>query len=147
MAKHEAAASGGRTWVNWTVSWVGTVGIRAANRRLTRATVGRKVSDLRAHQLSTAGHMVTLGQRFVHLQRTHPIRRPGTALAIGASWVALTVGFDYALGRFVSHKSWDELVRDYDVRTGRIWPLALLVMLIGPEVARRLAPAEDETAS
>jgi len=143
MAKHAAAVSGGRVWVNWTLSWVGVVGVRAATRRATRMTVGKRMSDLRAHQLTTGSHILTVGQRFVHLQRTHPIRRTSTALAVGASWVALTVALDYALDRYVAHKSWDEMVRDYDVREGRIWPLALVFMLIGPELVRHLAPAGD----
>ena len=65
---------------------------------------------------------------------------PGSAsdaLAVGLLWLVLTVAFEFALGRLVSHKPWTELLADYNVLRGRIWPLALLVIAVAPYFTAR----------
>ena len=58
--------------------------------------------------------------------------------AIGALWVALTVGFEFAFGRLVARKTWAELSRPYDLSSPDPWLLVLVVLLAAPELAARL---------
>jgi hypothetical protein len=51
---------------------------------------------------------------------------------VGVAWLALTIAFELLFGRFVSGMSWTALLDDYDVRRGRLWPLILLGVLLGP---------------
>jgi hypothetical protein len=60
------------------------------------------------------------------------------ALAVGAFWLALTLGFEFLVGHFVLRKSWQALLADYDVSRGRIWALVLLVTALAPLVAAHL---------
>src|SRR6185503_15070196 len=56
--------------------------------------------------------------------------RPGSrreALAIGGLWLVLTLAFEFLAGHFAIHKSWPELLTDYDLRRGRIWAIVLVV--------------------
>lgn len=66
---------------------------------------------------------------------------PATArdgIAIGALWVALTLAFEFLVGHYVFHEPWAELLADYDLSAGRIWPLVLVVTFASPEICRRL---------
>ena len=145
MGKDGAVSPDGHPWRHWTLGWLSGAGIGVANGAVRRMALGRRMSEQRAHQLSTLMLLLAIGQRFRHLQRRYPVRRTSTALAIGATWAALTVGFELAMGRLVTKKSWDELISDYDLRQGRVWSLVPVCMLVGPEVVRRAFPAETET--
>ena len=50
----------------------------------------------------------------------------------------MTVAFEFAFGRTVADMSWSELLADYDLRAGRLWPLVLAWIAAGPEIVRRL---------
>jgi hypothetical protein len=65
------------------------------------------------------------------------VARGARPLALGASWLALTLVFEFAFGRFVQHRSWQELAAAYTFREGNLWPLVLLVILVAPALAAR----------
>src|SRR6478672_9262584 len=51
----------------------------------------------------------------------HP--RFGGLLALSVALIVATVVFETALGRFVDHKSWGELLAHYNLMRGELWPL------------------------
>jgi hypothetical protein len=57
---------------------------------------------------------------------------PGQAMAVGALWVGLTLGFEFGVGHYGFGKSWAELLADYDLLRGRIWILVLLATFVAP---------------
>ena len=68
--------------------------------------------------------------------------------AIGALWTAMTVSFEFGLGRFVAGRSWARLVGDYDVGGGRLWCLVILTILMVPplfHLATRPRQADEQT--
>jgi hypothetical protein len=54
------------------------------------------------------------------------------ALVIGGVWLSLTLAFEFLGGHFLFGKSWSELIADYDLARGRIWPLVLIVTTLTP---------------
>jgi hypothetical protein len=54
------------------------------------------------------------------------------------SWLAMTVAFEFGFGRAVAHQSWDQLLADYDLRSGRTWPIVLAWIALGPATVHRL---------
>jgi hypothetical protein len=60
-----------------------------------------------------------------------------SALAIGAAWAGLTVGFELALGRLTG-LGWDRILADYDLAQGGLMPLGLLAMALTPWAVRAL---------
>ncbi|HPD58127.1 MAG TPA: hypothetical protein P5294_11340 [Smithellaceae bacterium] len=62
---------------------------------------------------------------------------PAAAMLLGAFWVALTLAFEFGFGHFVAQKSWAELLNDYNLLRGRVWPLVLVVTAISPYIAAR----------
>jgi hypothetical protein len=59
-----------------------------------------------------------------------------TLLGIGGGWALGAVLFEFALGRLVLGIPWSQLLAAYDVRTGALWPLAPLAMIVSPALAQ-----------
>lgn len=120
----------------WLVAWLGGAVIGVANGVLREGTYGRWLSEPAANRLSVASAGTAFIGYFRALQHRWPIRSRSEAAMIGTIWLLLTVCFEFGLGRLVAKKSWDELTAEYDIRRGRLWPLVLLVIGLGPLAAR-----------
>ena len=133
-------ASPNRTepWRPWLAAWVGGAVLAVANGTVRELVLLPRMHESTAHQLSTASLLALLGGYFWVLHRRWPIRTVTTAGRIGATWVLLTVTFEFGLGHYVEGKSWSALTADYDVTDGRIWVFVLLWTAVGPAVIRRL---------
>lgn len=59
----------------------------------------------------------------------------GTAAVAGGVWVALTVGFEIILGRYVMGLSWIRVLEDYNIRDGGLMVLGLLALYAAPFIA------------
>ena len=59
-------------------------------------------------------------------------------LRIGTGWLALTLAFEFAFGRYVQHKEWAELLQAYTFQDGNLWPVVLAVALLAPPAAALL---------
>jgi low temperature requirement protein LtrA len=70
------------------------------------------------------------------------VRRTSWLLGIGALWVVLTVAFELVLGRFVMGLSTDRLFSDYDLSSGGLMPIGLLLLFLAPFAAYRLRRSE-----
>lgn len=58
-------------------------------------------------------------------------------VGIGLGWVALTLVFELAFGRFQG-KAWSTLLETYTFKDGNVWPLVLLTTAAAPYIAGRL---------
>ena len=59
------------------------------------------------------------------------------AWMIGAMWLGLTLAFEFLVGHYVFHTSWNELLADYNLLNGRLWLLVLATTLIAPRLVMR----------
>lgn len=57
---------------------------------------------------------------------------------IGLVWLIMTILFEFLFGRFVARKSWGELLQAYDLTTGNLWLLVLVVITVSPPLAAKL---------
>lgn len=120
---------------SWIAAWVGGAAIGVANGAGRELTYGRLVAEPVANRISVAIATTAFLAYFRLLQRRRPLRSRAQALLVGGAWSSLTVGFEFSLGR-AQGKSWRELTAEYDLSRGRLWPLVLLTILLGPEAAR-----------
>jgi hypothetical protein len=120
----------------WLIAWLGGPVIGIANGTLREVTYKDRVGELAAHQLSTGSAVGLFAGYFELLEDRWPLPSTRAALEVGVVWLALTVGFEFGFGHYVAHSSWRELLADYDVRKGRLWPLALAWITVGPAVVR-----------
>jgi len=58
----------------------------------------------------------------------------GQGVRVGPAWLVLTLVFEFSFGRFVQHKTWDELWAAYTFADGNLWPLVLIVVVAAPPV-------------
>jgi hypothetical protein len=123
----------------WLIAWLGGPVIGIANGVTRELVYADRVGDLTAHQLSTASAVALFAGYFWLLQKRHPLPDGLTAARVGITWLALTVLFEFGFGHYVDGQSWAELLKDYDVAAGHLWPLALAWIAAGPEVVRRLS--------
>lgn len=123
-------------WRAWTVAWAGAAGLGVANGVVRETAYAKRVDERTAHQISTATLAAATAVYVAATDRRHPTATARHALAVGALWVAMTVGFEFGLG-FARRRPWRELTADYDVARGRLWPLFLALLLILPITVRR----------
>jgi hypothetical protein len=61
--------------------------------------------------------------------------RSARTLLLGLTWVALTVVYEFVLGRFVFHQTWSDIASDFDLLHGRFLPIGLLILMFSPLLA------------
>jgi len=92
----------------------------------------RKIGEKKAHILSTV--ILAASIAFV-TWLTLPWIGPKTsqeAWELGALWLGLTLIFEFLAGHYLFHRSWAELLTEYNVFHGRIWIIVLLVTFLAP---------------
>jgi hypothetical protein len=128
----------------WKLAWFGGAALGTTNGIARETLLGKRLDARTANQVSVASLCGLLACEFVLLQRRWPLPTSRDALSVGRAWVVLTVLFEFGFGHYVDRKSWSELLENYDVRKGNLWPVVLLWMSIGPGVVRELAPGQAE---
>ena len=71
------------------------------NGALRQLAFAKHMAELRAHQLSTATGSVILGVVIWLVIRLWPPASQRQAISIGLVWVALTVAFEFGMGRLL----------------------------------------------
>jgi ABC-type transport system involved in cytochrome c biogenesis permease component len=95
------------------------------------------VGDLRARQLALlTGSVIVLSIAYAFLPWIGAESRRGRWL-VGVLWVALTVAFEFSVGRLVLGYSWDRVLEDYDPTRGGFLSLGMLLLLLSPHIAAK----------
>jgi len=116
----------------YLLAWIPMLGLAIANGALRELTFAKRMPELRAHQLSTALGAAIIGLFIWFVIRIRPPVSSRQAILIGLVWLSLTVVFEFAMGRFLMHRPWRQLVQDYNLAAGRVWPLFLLWLALAP---------------
>lgn len=58
-------------------------------------------------------------------------------LAIGVTWLVLTVAFELVAGRYLANRTWAELSVDFRIWEGGLLPIGLLLLMLSPVIARK----------
>jgi hypothetical protein len=122
----------------WMAAWLGATTLGLANAGVRELGYADRVGELAAHQISTATLLAALTYYMWLLDQRWPVPTTRTALAIGGSWAALTVLFEFGLGRYVLGSPWPDLLANYNLADGRIWVLVPVWMGVGPATLQRL---------
>ena len=122
----------------YIMAWFPMLALAIANGALRQLTFGKHMSELRAHQLSTAIGSVIMGLFIWLVVRIWPPSSSRRAFFIGVVWVSLTIVFEFAMGRIIMHRPWQQLFQDYNLAAGRVWLLFLIWLALAPCVFYRL---------
>jgi len=117
-------------------AWVLIIAAETVHGVLRQLLLVPVVGDLRARQLG-----VLIGSAIIFaiawaLARWIDARTLRAQLAVGAVWVALTLCFEYTLGRLLGLNV-ERMLADYDVARGGFMLFGLAFMLIAPALAAR----------
>jgi hypothetical protein len=122
----------------YLLAWVPMVFIAIGNGAVREAWLTPRLGELHGRQLSTVILILLFAGYVWGATKLLRIRTDREAAAIGAVWLALTLLFEFALGRFVSGLSWREMLAEYDMSAGRLWPLVPLWVAIAPYLFYRI---------
>ena len=118
-------------------AWLGGPVIGIANGVTRELVYAEHVGELTAHQISTGTAIVLFAGYFWILDRRWPLPSARAAIRVGSFWLSLTVLFEFTFGHYVDGKEWAELLRDYDVGSGHLWPIVLAWLAAGPYLFQR----------
>jgi hypothetical protein len=122
----------------YLAAWLVMLLVSVANGAARDITYGRHLSELAAHQISTAIAILLLGiVMWVAIRRYPPATGRGAAL-VGVLWASLTMAFEFLFFHFVGGHPWDALLANYDVTSGRVWVLVVLWLLVAPYLFFRM---------
>jgi len=112
--------------------WCLLAAVATTNGIVRQVTYGKLVSELTAHQISTATAIIASGLLVWFVSRYWPFESASQAWTIGFSWLVLTIAFEFGFGHFVVGHSWETLLADYNLRSGRVWGLFLVWVTVMP---------------
>lgn len=118
----------------YTLAWAPMILLAIGNGALREYTYGRRLSELQAHQLSTLIGLLLFAGYIFGLSEVWPLQSSSQATVIGAVWLALTLGFEFFFGHYVSGRPWAVLLHDYNIFAGRLWLFLLIWIAIAPWV-------------
>jgi hypothetical protein len=112
--------------------WLPMIPVAVANGIVREYTYGRKLPELRAHQLST-GSCIALFALYIWIVFPYlHIASLGQAVTVGLLWAGCTIAFEFIFGHFFAGHSWRRLLQDYNLFAGRLWMLVPLLLAVMP---------------
>ena len=124
-----------RAFWGYVLFWPVLMFLAIGNGILREATFGQSMTDLHAHQLSTAIAMFLFGVSVFALSRYLVPTSLKQAALVGSIWLVLTLSFEFLFGRYLAGHSWSQLFQEYDLLSGRVWPLLLVWIAFLPLLA------------
>lgn len=114
------------------VAWFAMFALMFANGTARVLLLQPVLGEDRARQVaSLTGLALVLAVSSVFVRVT-PLATSAQLWRVGMGWLACTVAFELLFGHFVSGQAWGALLADYDVLRGRLWPLVLVGIGLGP---------------
>ncbi len=113
------------------LAWLVLLAIMFANGMVRVLVLQPRLGEEPARRLaSLIGIALVAAFSYVYVRRASPRSTPAL-LRVGATWLVLTLAFEFGFGR-ASGRPWQELLADYDLAHGRLWPLVLVATLLSP---------------
>jgi hypothetical protein len=119
------------TRIRALVSWVVLLAVAFLNGALRVTAYPAALSDFAARQVACGVGAVLLGGAIWLLLRRWPIATARQGWLTGALWTGLTVVFEAAM-TLVGGGTWDQVLAQYALWEGSLWPLLLLWVLAAP---------------
>jgi len=115
------------------------LGVAMVNGGLRDMTYGKQLPALLANQVSCLSGIILLGAVMFLYVRHWSLSSARLALYIGLFWMTLTMAFEFLFFHYFGGHSWTELLANYDISSGRLWPLVLLWVAVAPWVFYRFS--------
>ena len=113
--------------------WLILLVLAIVNAGFRTKVLENKMSELHAHQVASLLYIsiiFVISYVYVLFLRLHVTILD--LVLIGATWVVLTIVFEFLFGHYVMHHPWEHLFKDYDLRKGRLWALVVVSIITAP---------------
>ena len=117
--------------VKYVLAWFPMLLIAIFNGAARDLVYGKKLPELRAHQISTVTGAIFFGIYIWGLVQYLEPESARQAINTGLLWLVMTVAFEFIFGR-ISGNSWSRLLGDYNVFAGRLWAPLLIWIALAP---------------
>lgn len=137
------AGDSGVRWKRVLAAWLLIIAAESVHGALRQWLLAPMVGDFRARQAGVfTGSLIIFIIAFL-LIRWVGMARTRQLLAVGVLWTALTLGFEFALGRALGF-GWDRILADYNLARGGLMPVGMVVLLLTPYAAAKARAWMDE---
>ena len=113
-------------------AWLIILPFMIANGIFRELVVKRFVSATVAEAVSVVLGIAILVALTRFLLRPLAGKATSQLVRASATLVLLTVAFEFLFGHYVDRKSWSELLANYEIWNGRLWPIALATLAFVP---------------
>jgi len=120
------------------VIWLALITAEIAHGILRAVVFVPWVGQFRSNQIGVFTGSVIIFVLVLLTIRWIGAKRPSSLLLVGWVWLVLTVTFEILFGRFAVGLTWDRIAADYNLLSGGLMPLGLLVLLFSPVIAAKL---------
>ena len=117
--------------------WLLMMAIETIHGVLRNLFLAPLVGDLRARQIGVfigAALILSIAVLLIGWIRPNSVR---SLLGIGAMWLALTLAFEFGLGRALG-RPWDAMLADYDLTRGGLLSIGTVLLALSPWIAARI---------
>jgi hypothetical protein len=122
------------------LTWAAMIPVAIGNGIFRETVVRPFVGELAAHQISAVtGSIGFVGVTWLLFRHQAAVESDQTLLKVGLAWVAGTIAFEFGFGYLLNGKTWSELLHDYNLLSGRVWPLVLLAIFAAPLIVKHLS--------
>jgi hypothetical protein len=125
-------------YLKYFLAWFPIMIIAFANAAIRQAGYARYVSELAAHQISTLTLCAAAGAYAWALSSFLRLHSPAQAIGVGIMWLVMTIAFETGFGRYILGNPWSQVLRDYNIPEGRVWPVFLLWLTLAPYLLYRI---------
>lgn len=120
------------------IAWIPLVFIAIANGLLREHIIANRITELHAHQVSTATCILFFSIYIWVILRTWKPESTEQTIHIGLLWLGLTVVFEFLFGHYIAGHSWSRLLHDYNIFAGRVWIMVLVWIALVPYIFYKL---------
>lgn len=119
-------------------AWIVIIAAESVHGTIRELFISPAVGDLLARQISFFTGLIIIFCIALLLIRWIGARARRDLLLIGLLWSVLTFCFEIGMGILVFGLTWDQILKDYDLFSGRLMTLGLIAMLLMPLAAKRI---------
>ena len=124
------------------MAWLPMPFMGVANGIIRQFFLLKYFNDFNARQVSTLSLIVFLAVYIAVVFKKLSITSSESAWLTGVCWAILTVLFELAIGRFLSHLTFTEMLAAYNLMSGNLWSLVPLALLALPFIFYRLLQSD-----
>jgi hypothetical protein len=120
------------------LAWLALPVFAVLNGLVRDTTYGPSMGRDLSHSVSVVPLLIAIVAWALWVAKRLPLPDSRTALRVGVAWLALTLAFEFGLGA-LQGLSMEEMLAEYDITRGRLWPLIPLATLLAPPLVYAVA--------